>query len=249
MTTARPTRYEPGDGELGPSRRGGGGAGVIAASIVAAGFLLGLGVFLAILLRSPAGTGSASATPSPSAAESGAASPSPSSDEPSVAPSASGVADPLPAYIGRLPIAFHRCDSGQVAAPPSGDVAVVGFIDGLYSAAVSNRRCVVDRLVLSMHGFESREAMDAAYAAAAGVHLSHTESCEEQIHAGQGSYSFQDGRQGQAVCLLHAGGQWVMWTDEAAGVLSVIYATDTSSGTAEALLMFWRERFSLGPSS
>ncbi|MBA2634270.1 MAG: hypothetical protein H0U86_14945 [Chloroflexi bacterium] len=126
---------------------------------------------------------------------------------------------------------------------------MVGFLDGLYAAAMSNRRCVVDRLVLSLHGFESREAMDAAYAAAGGVHLSHTDSCEVQVRAGQGAYSFPDGRQGQALCLQHAGGHWIMWTDEAAGVLAVIYATNTSPETSEALLTFWRDRFSLGPSS
>lgn len=256
MTTARPTRYEPGDsGAQDSSGRGGGGGGLIAASIVAAGFLLGLGIFLAILLRSPSGTGSASDTPSPSPGVSGAPVESLSPGEASVPPSAevsaaataSMPADPLPAYVARLPIAFHAC--GRAEGPSAEDVTVVEFLDELYESALSNRRCVVDRLVVSMHGFESDEAMDAAYAAAGGVHLSHTDTCEVQIRAGQGGYSFPDGREGQAVCLQHSGGHWIMWTDEVAGVLTVTYATDISPESAESLQAFWRDRFSLGPAS
>ena len=253
MTTAKPTRYEPGDsGDRDSSGRGGGVAGLIAASIVTAGFLLGLGIFLAILLRSPSGTGTASDTPSPSAGGSGApvaslspgASAEPSADG-SAAATASMPADPLPEYVARLPIAFHACAGTE--EPSEGDVAVVEFLDELYGSAVSNRRCIVDRLVVSLHGFESGEAMNAAYGIAGGAHLSHTESCEVQIRAGQGGYSFADGREGQAVCLQHSGGHWIMWTDEVAGVLAVTYGTNTSSEASEILLAFWRERFSLGP--
>ncbi|MEO6578674.1 MAG: hypothetical protein ABIO99_07250 [Candidatus Limnocylindria bacterium] len=126
---------------------------------------------------------------------------------------------------------------------------MVPFLDALYAAATSNRRCVVDRLALSLHAFGSPEAMDAAFAAAAGAHLDHMVSCEVEVRDGSGSYSFPDGRQGEAVCLQNSGGHWIMWTDEANGVLVVVYATDTSPETAEALLTFWRDRFSLGPSS
>ena len=177
------TRRFRGSGFLG---RGGGGAGLIAASIVAAGFLLGLGIFLAILLRSPSGTGSASETPSPPAG-SGAPAVS-SSPGASLQPSATGSAqaDPLRAYVARLPIAFHAC-AGPAEEPSAAELAVVEFLGELYQSGLSNRRCIVDRLSVSMHAFESEEAMNAAYVAAAGAHLSHSESCDEQIRSGQGS--------------------------------------------------------------
>ena len=249
MTTARPTAYEPGDsGDGDSSGRRGGGAGLIAASIVAAGFLLGLGIFLAILLRSPSGTGSASETPSPPA-RSGA--PAASSSGGSLQPSAAGSAseaDPLRAYVARLPIAFHAC-AGPAEEPSAADLAVVEFLGELYRSGLSNRRCIVDRLSVSMHAFESDEAMNAAYVAAASAHLSHPQSCDEEIRAGQGEYSSPDGREGEAVCLQHSGGHWIMWTDEVGDVLTVAYATDTSQATEELLLRFWTERFVLGPES
>ncbi len=243
-TTVPPTRYDDADDE--PRSSGRGGAGLIALSIVAAGAFIAVGIFLALVLR-PTGISDARPSPSSSGFASGRAEssaslfPSAASAQPSASLGPTSNATNLTQY------AWHNCQ-GVDEAPAQEETAVDG-VEQLYDAATESRgSCLVDEGVgrnigLSYHGFDSREAMDAAFESFAAPHSGHPAMCQDSITGGYGRYSFEDGRNGLAVCLRNpqVRSHFVVWTNESANVITVAFTRRVDAEGAENLLTFWRD--------